>query len=115
MDTHKPEKPPLDPLRRVFVPVERRTPNGTTVFKTHDNRVYARLEDGSIRRAVRKARGKAARRRDKETRRRVVRPDEPSMHVRPAMGGDIPSGLPGAPAKAGEQHPAENTAAGVEG
>lgn len=54
-------KPPIDPLRRVFVPIERRTPNGTLVFKTHDNQLYARMHDGSIRRATPKLNGKDAR------------------------------------------------------
>lgn len=60
---------PLDPLTRVFKPIERRTTAGTMVFKTHDNLVYARLNDGSMRRAIPKVRGKAARRADKKMRR----------------------------------------------
>lgn len=52
----------IDPLKRVFVPVEKRTEKGTTVFRTLDKQVYARLEDGSIRRAVPRVRGKAAKR-----------------------------------------------------
>ena len=63
-------KPDLDPLRRVFIPIERTTPNGTTVFKTTDNMLYLRHPlDDSIRRATPKVRGKAARRRDKVARR----------------------------------------------
>ena len=62
-------KPSIDPLRRVFVPIERVTPNGTTVFGTHDREVYVRLEDGSIRRARLKLRGKAARKAERRTRR----------------------------------------------
>jgi hypothetical protein len=54
------DKRPIDPLRRVFIPIERRTSNGTTVFKTQDKMVYARLEDGSIRRAIPKVNGKHA-------------------------------------------------------
>ncbi len=50
---------PLDPLRRVFIPIERRTANGTLVFKTTDGELYARLSDGSIRRAHPKVKGKA--------------------------------------------------------
>lgn len=71
MDTHKPESPEIDPLRRVFVPRETRTANGTLVFRTiSDGMVYARLKDGSIRRAIPKLRGKAARRADKRARRK---------------------------------------------
>jgi hypothetical protein len=55
----------IDLLRRVFVPVEKRTAAGTLVFRTLDNQVYVRLEDGSIRRSDRKVRGKTARRADK--------------------------------------------------
>ena len=66
-----PGKPEIDPLRRVFVPRETKTPLGTTVFRTLDGTVYARVEDGSIRRAHRKLRGKAARRADKRARRKT--------------------------------------------
>lgn len=52
---------PIDPLRRVFVPIEKRTANGTLVFRTLDKQVYARLEDGSIRRTTPKMNGKQAR------------------------------------------------------
>ena len=68
MDT--PNKAPLDPLRRVWIPVEKRTTAGTLVFKTSDNTLYARLESGAIRRAHPKVKGKAARRADKERRRK---------------------------------------------
>lgn len=63
------ETRPLDPLRRVFVPIERKMASGQTVFRTTDQMVYARLDDGSIRRAIPKQRGKSARRHDKEVRR----------------------------------------------
>ena len=63
------QTPSLDPLRRVFVPIERRTANGMLVFRTTDKRLYARLDNGSIRRAIAKVRGKAARRADKQARR----------------------------------------------
>lgn len=53
---------PLDPLKRVFVPIERVTAKGTRVFKTTDGDIYARLSDGSIRRAHPKVNGKIARR-----------------------------------------------------
>lgn len=53
---------PIDPLRRVFVPRETKTAKGTIVFRTHDDDVYLRLDDGSIRRAHPKVNGKLARR-----------------------------------------------------
>lgn len=66
---HKP-KPEIDPLRRVFVPKETRTSKGTLVFRTMDGDVYARLGDGSIRRATPKVNGKKARR-DRQRARRI--------------------------------------------
>ena len=48
-------------LRRSFVPKEFKTAKGTIVFRTTDDEVYARLADGSIRRAHPKANGKDAR------------------------------------------------------
>jgi hypothetical protein len=51
---------PLDPLRRVFVPVEKRTAQGTLVFRTTDKDLYFRGPDGSIRRSVPKVNGKLA-------------------------------------------------------
>ena len=63
-------KPPLDPLRRVFVPIEQKTPKGTIVFRTTDNLVYARAQEGGpMYRAIPKVRGKAARAADKRQRR----------------------------------------------
>jgi hypothetical protein len=59
----------IDLLKRVWVPREATTPNGTIVFRTHDKELYARLSDGSIRCVARKARGKVARRADREARR----------------------------------------------
>lgn len=59
---------PIDPLRRVFVPIEKRTVAGTWVFRTTDRQLYARAGDGSIRRADKKVRGKSARRADKKAR-----------------------------------------------
>lgn len=55
----------LDPLKRVFVPIER---NGR--FQTLDGQIYERTESGAIRRDVPKRRGKAARRAEKALRRR---------------------------------------------
>lgn len=47
-------------LRRVFRPREAKTSRGTTVFRTSDNVVYARMADGSIRRSTPKVNGKQA-------------------------------------------------------
>jgi len=69
--TEKPAKTgQIDLLRRIFIPIERRTAEGTLVFKTSDKEMYARLDDGSIRRTTPKQRGKAARRADKAARRK---------------------------------------------
>lgn len=58
----------MDPLKRVFVPIE----NRSGFFQTSDRCVYQRdQETGTIRRAIAKVRGKAARRADKRTRRAV--------------------------------------------
>ena len=71
MDTQK-QKPEIDPLRRVFVPRERMTSNGTIVFKTTDNLMYARQEEGApMYRVDRKVRGKKARALDKQRRREL--------------------------------------------
>lgn len=51
----------INPLERIFIPIEKRTEAGTLVFRTSDKEVYACLEDGSIRRATPKQ-GKVARR-----------------------------------------------------
>ena len=63
------QQSPINPLRRVFIPIEKRTSNGTIVFRTTDKQMYVRLADDSIRRATPKLRGKAARRADKLARR----------------------------------------------
>jgi hypothetical protein len=55
------EKKDIDPLQRVFVPIEKKTADGTIVFRTLDNQVYHRLRDGSIRRETPKINGKLAR------------------------------------------------------
>lgn len=114
---------PIDPLRRVFVPIEQRTPRGTIVFKTHDNRVYARREEGGpMYRAIPKVRGKAARRHDKQQRRLMKmaetkdprepqgerqqdNPQPPSnSNPRPAPGG-VGTGTQGDPADAPDAQP----------
>ncbi len=65
------EKPIIDPLRRVFIPVEKRTSRGTIVFKTTDGRLYARVDEGMpMCRATPKIRGKKARALDKLARRK---------------------------------------------
>ena len=54
-------KPKIDPLRRVFVPIERKAKNGTMVFRTSDQQLYMRHIDGSIRSVQKKMNGKLAR------------------------------------------------------
>ena len=52
---------PLDPLRRVLVPIEKRMTNGNWVFRTSDNVRYIRMDNtGVIRRAQPKVNGKLA-------------------------------------------------------
>jgi hypothetical protein len=48
---------PIDLLRRVFVPIEKRNIDGTYSFRTQDKREYVRMQDGSIRRAGVKRKG----------------------------------------------------------
>jgi hypothetical protein len=55
------QRPSIDPLRRVFVPIERETADGTTVFRTTDRELYMRHTDGSIRSVQKKTNGKVAR------------------------------------------------------
>lgn len=55
------QQPPLHPLRRVFIPIERKTSAGTSVFRTTDNEMYCRADDGSIRSVNKKMNGKKAR------------------------------------------------------
>lgn len=56
---------PIDPLKRVFLPLE--TSQG--VIRTVDGRLYLRGKNGSIKRARPKAKGKAARRAEREAKR----------------------------------------------
>jgi hypothetical protein len=63
------QTPEIDPLRRVFVPKECKTSKGTTVLRTLDGVVYARVADGSLRRARKKINGKVARKQRAEVRR----------------------------------------------
>jgi hypothetical protein len=56
------QPPKIDLLRRVWIPIERRTVEGTLVFRTTDKELYCRLKDGSIRAVTRKTNGKIARR-----------------------------------------------------
>lgn len=58
----KPENPlAIDPLRRVFAPIERVTRSGVTMLSTTDHEPYFRANDGSIRRVNVKVNGKLAR------------------------------------------------------
>jgi len=52
---------PIDPLRRVWIPIEKKLPDGNMLFRTTDKTVYVRLQNGAIMRARPKLRGKAAR------------------------------------------------------
>ena len=60
MDT--PTKPPIDPLRRVLVPIEKRMTDGNRTFQTSDHERYIRTSDGVIRRKHPKINGKLAKR-----------------------------------------------------
>jgi hypothetical protein len=53
----------IDPLQRVFIPVERRNMDGTMSFRTIDGMKYKRGVDGTIRRVTPKVNGKEAKRR----------------------------------------------------
>ena len=66
---HAQDKEPIDPLRRVFIPIEKRREDGTRVLWTSDKTKYVRGTDGTIRRAAPKVRGKAARRAERLARR----------------------------------------------
>jgi len=80
------QQPAIDPLRCVFVPIER---NGS--FRTMDGERYRRNPQTSvIRRATPKVRGKAARKADKRARRGAPAISEKSYtpgHATPSMGG----------------------------
>ena len=67
------QRPPIDPLRRVWVPKEREMANGAVVLRTLDKEWYERCSDGSIRRVNQKLRGKAARKAEKKARQRATR------------------------------------------
>ena len=41
---------PIDPLRREFVPIEKKNTDGTYSFRTKDKRQYRRMLNGEIRR-----------------------------------------------------------------
>lgn len=68
MNTAPNETPALDPLKRVFVPIEKHG-----VFRTTDREVYVRLFTGQIVCATPKVRGKAARKADRAQRRLLRR------------------------------------------
>ena len=63
------QQPSIDSLRRVWIPVEKRTANGTPVFRTSDKTLYFRAPDGSIRHSTPKVNGKMTRKARQETRR----------------------------------------------
>ena len=50
----------IDPLNRVFVPIEKRMLNGNLTFQTSDKERYVRTSDGVIRRSTPKVNGKLA-------------------------------------------------------
>jgi hypothetical protein len=51
---------PLDPLRRVFVPIEKRMLNGQMTFRTTDQTQYFCDDKGVIKRRFAKVNGKRA-------------------------------------------------------
>lgn len=59
------QKPEIDPLRRVLVPIERVNQYGITTFRTTDRQEYYRGRGGAIRRRFPKVNGRLA----KKTRR----------------------------------------------
>lgn len=54
------EEEPLDPLRRVFVPIEKRMLDGRMIFQTTDRCQYLRDDRGVIVRRYPKVNGKKA-------------------------------------------------------
>ena len=62
------KKEEIDPLRRIYEPIEKRKEDGTFVFYTSDKMRYVRGVDGSIRRSEPKINGKVARRIRRELR-----------------------------------------------
>jgi len=63
----------IDPLRRVFVPIEKRDVRGNWVFQTLDKQKYIRnAATGQIRTLTRKVNGKVARKVRAKQRRAVV-------------------------------------------
>lgn len=76
MDTNKAaadnkpsNKEPLDPLRRMFVPIEKRMTNGNMTFQTLDKERYYRTSQGVILRVAPKVNGKKAKK-ERQRRRR---------------------------------------------
>lgn len=63
MDSQHAKPPDVDPLRRGYFPIEKRTVNGTWVFRTVDGEQYCRAPDGSIRSVTKRVNGKVARKR----------------------------------------------------
>ena len=56
--------PEIDPLHRVWIPIEHLTSEGTYVFRTHDKVAYRRSADGPIRRITKKSNKKERNARD---------------------------------------------------
>jgi len=94
----------------VFVPIEKKTPKGTIVFRTTDNLVYARAQEGGpMFRAIPKVRGKAARAADKKQRRmaRQLTEKRSAMANDPRTDRYPNDGTPGSyPTPEGEPQPA---------
>ena len=55
------QRPSIDPLRRVWVPIEKRDAHGDFTFRTSDGEKYYRDEQGVIRHATVRQNGKMAR------------------------------------------------------
>lgn len=51
----------IDPLRRIWVPIEKRNTDGSWGFRTTDGERYRRDENGVIRSIAKKVNGKIAR------------------------------------------------------
>lgn len=60
MDTQKQTSEPIDPSRRILVPIEKRMTNGNRTFQTSDRDQYIRTPNGVIRRKHPKVNGRIA-------------------------------------------------------
>lgn len=68
------EEAPIDPLRRVWIPIEKRDVQGRLTFRTTDGERYRREDDGSMRHATGKVNGKRARKARARERRMKSKP-----------------------------------------